>query len=53
MKKKEIVQLILELIKIGIEIYRKLKEETDEKKRKEFLEKLRNRDDISDLFEFD
>ena len=52
MTKKEIFQLVVELAKIGMEIYKKIRKEQDEKKRKEWLERLRNRDDISDLFKF-
>jgi hypothetical protein len=46
---KETIKIIWEIIKIGKEIYKNIKREKDVKKRKKYLEKLRNRDDIGDL----
>jgi len=46
---KEAIKIIWEIIKIGKQIFKQIKREKDVKKRKEYLEKLRNRDDIGDL----
>ena len=46
---KEKIAIILEIIKIGKDIYKQIKREKDVKKRKKYRERLRNRDDIHDL----
>lgn len=46
---KEKIALILEIIKIGKEIYKHAKREKDAKKRKKYLENLRSRGDIHDF----
>lgn len=46
---KEKIAIILEVIKIGKEIYKQAKREKDVKKRKKYLENLRNRGDIHDF----
>lgn len=46
---KEEIKIIWEIIKVGKEIYKRIKREKDVKKKKKFLEKLRNRDNIWDI----
>ena len=46
---KEAIKIIWEIIKIGKEIYKRIKREKDIGKKKKYLERLRNRDDINDL----
>ena len=46
---KETMKIIWEIIKLGKEIFKRIKREKDVKKRKKYLEKLRNRDDIWDV----
>jgi len=46
---KEKIAIILEMIKLGKDIYKKIKREKNVAKKKAFREKLRNRDDIWDI----
>ena len=46
---KEAIKIIWEMIKLGKEIYKRIKREKDVAKKKKFREKLRNRDDIWDI----
>lgn len=46
---KEAIKIIWEMIKLGKEIYKRIKREKDVVKKKKFREKLRNRDDIWDI----
>lgn len=43
---KEAIKIIWEMIKLGKDIYKKIKREKNVAKKKKFREKLRNRDDI-------
>ena len=46
---KEKIAIILEIIKLGKDIYKHFKREKSIAKKKKFREKLRNRDDIWDI----